>query len=112
LGKANVATGHISPNFIRICDFQSSLITSLIDILVNVFDCLNSDAYLDVNMSLVSANQVWIIGHDLSIVVYALVAPSHINIIHYSPTSIFRVAIFIDNSLIGEELRKSLRIRE
>jgi hypothetical protein len=56
LGRANVATGHISPNFICICDFQNSLITSLIDILVNVFDCLNSGTYLDVDMSLVSAN--------------------------------------------------------
>jgi hypothetical protein len=79
---------------------------------VNVFNCLNSGAYLDVNISLISANQVWIIGHDLSIIVYALVALSHINIIHYSPTSIFKITIFIDNSLIGEEFRKSFRTRE
>jgi hypothetical protein len=79
---------------------------------VNVFDCLNSNIYLDVDMSLISANQMWIIGYDLSIIVYVLVVPSHINIIHYSPTSIFRIAIFIDNSLISEKLRKSLGIRE
>jgi hypothetical protein len=79
---------------------------------VNVFNCLNSGAYLDVDISLISANQVWIIGHDPAIVVHALVAPSHINAIHSSPTSIFRVAVAIDNSLIGERLRKSLGIRE
>jgi hypothetical protein len=79
---------------------------------VNIFDCLNSGTYLNVNMSLVSANQIWVIGHDLSIIVYALVALSHINTIHYSPTSIFRVAISINNSLISEELRKSLKTRK
>jgi hypothetical protein len=79
---------------------------------VNIFDCLNSDTYFNVDMSFISANQVWVIGHDSSIIVYILVALSHINTIHYSPTSIFRVVIFINNSLIGEELRKSLRTRE
>jgi hypothetical protein len=63
-------------------------------------------------MSLVSANQIWIIGHDLAIIVHALVVSSHINVIHNSPTSIFRVAVAINNSLIGERLRKSLKIRE
>jgi hypothetical protein len=79
---------------------------------VNAFNCLNSGTYLNVDMSLVSANQVWIIGHDLSIVVYALVVLLHINAIYSSPTSIFRVAVAINNSLIGERFRKSLRIRE
>jgi hypothetical protein len=63
-------------------------------------------------MSLISANQVWIIGHDPSIVVYTLVALLHINAIYSSPTSIFRVAIAINNSLISERFRKSLRTRE
>jgi hypothetical protein len=63
-------------------------------------------------MSLISTNQVWIIGHDLAIIVHALVALLHINAIHNSPTSIFRVAVAINNSLIGERLRKSLKIRK
>jgi hypothetical protein len=79
---------------------------------MNVFNCLYSYTYLDVNMSLVSANQIWIIGHDLSIVVHALVALLHINIIHSSPTSIFRVTVAINDSLIGERLRKSFKTRE
>jgi len=63
-------------------------------------------------MSLISINQAWIIGYDLAVVVHALVALLHINVIYSSPTSIFRVAIAINNSLIGERLRKSFRIRE
>jgi hypothetical protein len=79
---------------------------------MNVFDCLHSRIYLDVDMSLISTNQAWIIGHDLAVIVHALVAPLHINAIYSSPTSIFRVAIAINNSLIGERLRKSFRTRE
>jgi hypothetical protein len=79
---------------------------------VNVFDCLHNRTYLDVDMSLISTNQVWVIGHDLAVIVHALVAPLHINAIHSSPTSIFRIAVAINNSLISERLRKSLKIRE
>jgi hypothetical protein len=63
-------------------------------------------------MSLISANQIWIIGHDLSIIVHALVVLLHINIIYNSPTSIFRVAVAVNDSLIGERFRKSFKIRE
>src|SRR6266496_470475 len=88
----------------------SGAITTLVNIFENVFDGIDARAYFDIDVGFVMFGKIWAVWSNPSIVEpYTFgfdFAPFSFN---NFPSSIERIAIFIQYSFITEFLRISLR---